>query len=431
MGKERVDYKDIEGCVSQLKDLAGNMKNTTDDIKCQINKIGDSWEGPAASNYISEINNLCDNLPDAIRQMAEATIFLASCADGFEKIEKDALEQLKELIGIDYINNYDASKAQTIDLENRLTIDDIVKKRDPLDGTGLPLTILNSDDYPKEGFQIRLNDLKAILIPPEVLKNAPYSNLSVAVVDADGNVLAMKDSHILREGGSTTKVFTGYAALKLLDPKRDKILCTNYAQNMPYMGESDVKVGQILTVEEAATRNFPGSSNVTTANIAIAIGKKYNGNKNISDEDAYFKGTEIINNYLKESGCEKTKLVSSSGVNYNYIKNKWGEFDSDGISTGEYGITASDLAMVTVNAMNDPNFASGIKDRNNDGLFFIKSGTQKYQHGIWGFNYDDKRYYIAALGFNKNQEGDTREAVSKDIYNWTIENVIDKQNTNK
>lgn len=284
--------------------------------------------------------------------------------------------------------------------------------------------ILNPDDYEGGNAGVRLNESRAVTIPSSVLKNAPYSNLSVAVVDSDGNVLAMKDSHILREGGSTTKVFTGYAAVKLLDPETDKVVGTSYAQNMPYMGTPDVRIGQVLTVAQAATKDFPGSSNITTANIAIAIGKKNQGN--ISDKEAYFKGMEIINNFLKESGCEKTKLVSSSGVNYNYIKNKWGEFDSNGISKGEYGITASDLAMITIDAMNDPYFASGIKGRNNNGLFFIKSGTQKFKHGIWGFNYNGKRYYIAALGFNKNKEGDRRGQVVKDIYNWTIKNIINK-----
>lgn len=282
--------------------------------------------------------------------------------------------------------------------------------------------ISNSDDYESGSTTINLNESRAVTIPSDVLKNAPHSNLSVSVVDDQGNVLAMKDSHLLREGGSTTKVFTGYAAVKLLDPETDKVVGTSYAQNMPYMGTPDVKIGQVLTVAQAATKDFPGSSNITTANIAIAIGKKYQGN--LSDEEAYFKGMEIINNFIKESGCEKTKLVSSSGVNYNYIKNKWGEFDTNGISKGEYGITANDLAMITIQAMNDPYFSSGIKGRNNNGLFFIKSGTQKFKHGVWGFNYNGKRYYIVALGFNHNKEGDKRGTVSKDIYNWTIKNVI-------
>ena len=71
---------------------------------------------------------------------------------------------------------------------------------------------------------------------------------------------------------------------------------------------------------------------------------------------------------------------------------------------------------------------SGIKNmgsgRDKNGLFFIKSGTQAYKHGDWGFNYNGKRYYIIALGFNYKKEGDLRTTVSKNIYNWTVKTLL-------
>ena len=280
----------------------------------------------------------------------------------------------------------------------------------------------DASSYEIGGFGVAMNDSNAKQIPTSILSGAPHSNLSVVVSDDNGNVLAQKDSNLLREGGSTTKVFTGLAAVKLLDPTKDTVIATQYAENMPYMGGTDVSVGQKLSVSEAATKSFPGSSNVTTANIAIAIGKKYANPS--SDQDAYNKGMEKINSFLKEIGCSKTKLVSSSGVNYNYTENKWGEFDENGYAKGEYGITAMDLALAATIAMKDEYFASGISERNNNGLFFIKSGTQGYKHGIWGFNHNGKRYYISALGFNFKVDGDTRETVINSIYNWSIKNVM-------
>ena len=74
--------------------------------------------------------------------------------------------------------------------------------------------------------------------------------------------------------------------------------------------------------------------------------------------------------------------------------------------------------------MKDEYFASGIGGRNNNGLFYIKSGTQAYKHGIWGFNHKGKRYYIALLGFNFHVDGDTRGTVSKSVYNWAIKNLM-------
>ena len=197
---------------------------------------------------------------------------------------------------------------------------------------------------------------------------------------------------------------------------------------MPYMGDPDVKVGQKFTVGQTATKDFPGSSNITTANIAIAIGKKY---YNVSsDEDAYFKGMDKINEFIKESGCTKSVLPCSSGVNYNYKTKKW-TGNKNGIATGIYGITANDLGLVTINAMKDETFAKGINygkngictppDKNS---FFIKSGTQAYCHGVWGFNYNNKRYYVVILGVNCKNSSDNKCTIFKDIYNWSINSLL-------
>ena len=272
-----------------------------------------------------------------------------------------------------------------------------------------------------------LNYNNSIEIPNSVFKNARNSNLSVVIVDDIGNVVAHKNPQELREGGSTAKVFTGYAAVKLLDPTKDTIINTQYAQNMPYMGSPDVKVGQTLSVPAAATKDFPGSSNITTANIAIAIGKKYHNST--TDRQAYIDGMNEINNFLKETGCSKTKLISSSGVNYNYETNKFSG-NKNGISTGEFGMTANDLGLITIKAMKDENFSNGINygknglcNPPNNNTFFIKSGTQAYKHGVWGFNQNGKRYYAVVLGVNFNK-GDDRCKTFNDVYEWAMSNAI-------
>ena len=273
----------------------------------------------------------------------------------------------------------------------------------------------------------KLSYSRAIEIPSDVLRNASHSDLSVVITDDKGNVLASRKPLDLREGGSTTKVFTGYAAVKLLDPVNDKVISTSYAQNMPYMGDPDVKVGQVLSVSQAATKDFPGSSNITTANIAIAIGKKYRHSPN--DAQAYFDGIEEINNLIKSVGCTNTKIPSSSGVNYNYKTKKW-VFDTNGYAEGEDGISANDLALITIAAMQDENFSKGINYGNNgicpppnSNTFYIKSGTQKFCHGVWGFNHNGNRYYIVILGVNCNK-GDNKCRIFEDLYNWAVTSVI-------
>ena len=290
-------------------------------------------------------------------------------------------------------------------------------------------TILTDPDSYEKGMvgMSKLDYSRAVEIPNSVLKNASRSNLSIVIVGDDGHVYAAREPDLLREGGSTYKVFTGYAAVNLLDPKTDVVVATKYAQNMPYMGTPDVKIGQKFTVSQAATRDFPGSSNITTANIAITIGKKHAGAT--SDKDAYFKGMELINAFIKESGCTKSVLQSSSGVNYNYNTGKF-VGNQNGISRSIYGITANDLALVTINAMKDENFSKGINYGRNgicpppdSNSFFIKSGTQAYCHGVWGFNYQNKRYYIAILGVNCNK-GDNKCTIFKDLYNWSRTSLL-------
>lgn len=272
----------------------------------------------------------------------------------------------------------------------------------------------------------------AVDVPIEILNIAPRSDLSIVVSEENGRVLAQRKPFALREGGSATKVFTGYAAAVLLDPEKDIITCTSYAQNMPYMGASDVYVGQKLTVQQAATRGFPGSSNVTTANIAIAIGKKYHNCS--SDADAYNKGMEEINKLLKKEGCKQTHIPSSSGVNYNYTTNSW-SFKDDGYSLGTDGITANDLTLIGIEAMKNKVFLESYimnthedkelaRNKNKDGLFWIKSGTQGYKHGIWAFNKNGKRYYITLLGVNFSVEGDKRSQLINAIHKWALSDLI-------
>ena len=315
------------------------------------------------------------------------------------------------------INNYN-SKIQSMNFQSQKAVN------------------LNKEIYSdfQSIYNISMDYSHSIDIPKSIWKknSGPTSNPSIVITDENGNVLASKNPYDLREGASTTKVFVGYAAIKLLDPINDVIICTEYAENIPYIGKSDVVVGQKMSVIEAATKNFPMSSNVTTANIAIAIGKKYTNCK--TDEEAYIKGMEIINEFIKQSGCINTYLPNSSGVNYDHISKTW--LYDNGYATDKNGISANDLALITIEAMNDENFlnsyasntnsinASLAKDKSIDGLFWIKSGTQGYNHSIYGFNKDGKRYYISFLGVNTEQDGGNYQEFAQDIYEWASEEIL-------
>ena len=59
----------------------------------------------------------------------------------------------------------------------------------------------------------------------------------------------------------------------------------------------------------------------------------------------------------------------------------------------------------------------------NSNTFYIKSGTQKFCHGVWGFNHNGNRYYIVILGVNCNK-GDNKCRIFEDLYNWAVTSVI-------
>ena len=124
MAKERVNYSEIENSCNNLTNLATSLQSTIDNLESITSQITDpTWGGAAAESYLEKIRSLCKHLPDANRQLAEAVLFLASCADGYKSIEASKLQQLKNIIGEDYINNYDVNSAPDVDLSSRVTID--------------------------------------------------------------------------------------------------------------------------------------------------------------------------------------------------------------------------------------------------------------------------------------------------------------------
>ncbi len=280
--------------------------------------------------------------------------------------------------------------------------------------------IQNAKDYEVGG--VHLNYSNAIEVPNDVLKNAPHSDPSIVITDEDGRVLAQRKPLVRREGGSTTKVFAGYAAINLLDPETDVVTGTQFAVDV--VGEwngAPIGVGNKFSVPKAATYSFPGSSNTTATDIAVAIGRKYYNCS--SDEDAFHKGMKKINEFYETMNLADTHLGNTSGLDF-FPKGHMRFFPNglprDGCGDGH---TANDLAVVTIEAMKNKYFSSGIRGRNNEGLFFVKSGTGYQCHGIWGFNYLGKRYYISQLGINCN-DGDNKFQVVKDLHNWAITSLI-------
>ena len=118
---QALDYGKIKDSCSNLTNLATNIGNTVDTINTAISKIADpAWVGKASEAYRDRIKTLANHLPEANRQLAESIIFLASCADAYDQLDKEAVKKLKNLIGgQEYIDKYDVNSAPDVDLESR------------------------------------------------------------------------------------------------------------------------------------------------------------------------------------------------------------------------------------------------------------------------------------------------------------------------
>ena len=268
-----------------------------------------------------------------------------------------------------------------------------------------------------------LNYNNSVDIKDNIINKLKYSDPSIIITDDKGNVLAHRKENDRREGASTTKIFVGYVALSLLDISKDTIVGSEYSlkECSPYCNNK-IDVGRELNVIDAATYVFPDSSNSVATDISIAIGKKYSNAT--TDVEKEKKGLEIINNYLKENGCTNTHLGNANGLN-----NTPTDFDNQfDIKTGYPinnsidGISANDLALITIKAMKNTNFSERINDSNKEGLYYIKAGRGYFCHGVWGINHMNKKYYIIILGINCNL--DDKNTLVTELFDWTVKELI-------
>ena len=122
MATQKVSFDDIATSCGNLKNLAAALDATND--VCQDAAAGiksPTWAGDAATAFAEQLKKLVDNLPEANRQLALSVLFLASCADGYEKLGQDSVKLLKDIVGgQDYIDKYDVNSAPTPDLTARI-----------------------------------------------------------------------------------------------------------------------------------------------------------------------------------------------------------------------------------------------------------------------------------------------------------------------
>ena len=118
---QALDFGKIKDSCSNLTSLAGNMGTTADTLESASAKVqAPAWEGKASEAFRDKMQALVAHMPEANRQLAEAVIFLASCADAYDQLSNEAVKKLKDLIGgQEYIDKYDVDKAPSVNLDSR------------------------------------------------------------------------------------------------------------------------------------------------------------------------------------------------------------------------------------------------------------------------------------------------------------------------
>lgn len=245
-----------------------------------------------------------------------------------------------------------------------------------------------------------------------------------------------------RETGSTIKFITGYLGLIILGIDYnvpifqwtiDRCEEINKSSNAIYH-----EAGEQVSMQFASASGFPMSDNVMAYSIAVAIGiekcgiNPYNedGTENYERiEEAYNSGLEYMNNELRNMGYIRTTITDAAGFN----TERHFSYDNYGYANDEAGSSTREISMIVNEAVSNPIVADTLINMNEDfrnqafsasqdvidraqnygiscnpgvfftsspeeGVYFIKSGTQGYKSAIFGVVYEGERYIFVING---------------------------------
>lgn len=131
MAEQRISYDDISASCDELREKASSLNDSLKTVQEAIKTLSANWEGEAASKFIESFNNFAvKNLEDAKRILAESVLFLVSCSDGYKALDEKHLTQLRDLVGKDFIDSYNAeADNEDIDLDHSYVVDlDAIKE---------------------------------------------------------------------------------------------------------------------------------------------------------------------------------------------------------------------------------------------------------------------------------------------------------------
>ena len=92
----KISYSQIEESCNELHGLANQIKETLETVKTTGNSLGknDSWVGDASDYYSNKINELAKNFEEIYIELENSILFMASCAEGYDAIDKTVIAEI-------------------------------------------------------------------------------------------------------------------------------------------------------------------------------------------------------------------------------------------------------------------------------------------------------------------------------------------------
>ncbi len=96
-------YSQIEDYCTNLYQVSKNIRNILDETMGEINKISNTeiWKGPAGDNYIEKLKGISLSFDNASAELESAVLFLASCADNYETLENNIIQEISNNLQIE------------------------------------------------------------------------------------------------------------------------------------------------------------------------------------------------------------------------------------------------------------------------------------------------------------------------------------------
>ena len=91
-----ISYSQVEMYCNELHSVAKNIKEIFDNIENLRTKIlnGDSWSGKASQTFCDKLGSVTKNFEEVYLELENSILYMASCSDGYEAIDKQIMQEI-------------------------------------------------------------------------------------------------------------------------------------------------------------------------------------------------------------------------------------------------------------------------------------------------------------------------------------------------